>query len=62
MRPDFDDRARFLVELGRRLHIAGVSATRLEGAIRSVAQAIGNRTERLVVDKPVLGPDAPCEQ
>ena len=41
MRPDFDDRARFLVELGRRLHIAGVSATRLEGAIRSVAQAIG---------------------
>ncbi len=41
MRPGFDDRARFLVELGRRLHIAGVSATRLEGAIRSVAQAIG---------------------
>lgn len=38
---DFDERARFLVELGRRLHLAGVSAARLEGAIRSVAHALG---------------------
>ena len=30
--------------------------------IAAVTEAIGNRTERLVVDKPVLGPDAPCEQ
>lgn len=30
--------------------------------IATVTQAIANRTERLVVDKPVLGPDAPCEQ
>lgn len=30
--------------------------------IATVAQVIGNRAERLVVDKPVLGPDAPCEQ
>ena len=37
----FDERARFLVELGRRLHLAGVSAARLEGAIRSVAHALG---------------------
>jgi len=30
--------------------------------IAAVTETIGNRTERLVVDKPVLGPDAPCEQ
>lgn len=40
-REDFDERVRFLTELGRRLHLAGVSATRLEGAVQSVAQAIG---------------------
>ena len=44
-RAPFDDRVRFLTELGRRLHLAGVSASRLEGAIRSVAQAIGVRCE-----------------
>ncbi len=40
MRAPFDDRARFLTELARRLHLAGVSASRLEGAIRSTAAAI----------------------
>ncbi|HEX6038686.1 M28 family metallopeptidase [Longimicrobium sp.] len=30
--------------------------------IAAVAQEIGNRSTRLVVDKPVAGPDAPCEQ
>lgn len=44
-RAPFNDRVRFLTELGRRLHLAGVSASRLEGAIRSVAQAIGVRCE-----------------
>lgn len=39
-RADFDERVRFLTELGRRLHVAGVSASRLEGAIRSVAGAL----------------------
>lgn len=42
---DFDDRVRFLVELARRLHLSGVSASRLEGAIRSVAASIGVRCE-----------------
>lgn len=37
----FDARVRFLTELGRRLHVAGVTAARLEGAIRATAQAIG---------------------
>lgn len=37
----FDERVRFLVEMGRRLHLAGVSASRLEGAIRAVATALG---------------------
>jgi uncharacterized membrane protein YjjP (DUF1212 family) len=41
----FDDRVRFLTELGRRLHVAGVSASRLEGAVRSVASAIGVNCE-----------------
>ena len=36
----FDERARFLVDLARRLHLAGVSASRLEGAVISTAQAI----------------------
>lgn len=36
---------RFLTELGRRLHLAGVSASRLEGAIQSVAASIGVRCE-----------------
>ena len=30
--------------------------------IAAVTTAVGNRAERLVVDKPVTGPDAPCEQ
>jgi hypothetical protein len=30
--------------------------------IAAVTEAIGNRPERLVVDKPVSGPDVPCEQ
>lgn len=38
---DFEGRVRFLTELARRLHLAGVSASRLEGAIRSVAKSIG---------------------
>ena len=37
----FDERVRFLTELGRRLHLAGVSASRLEGAVTAVATAIG---------------------
>lgn len=41
----FDDRVRFLTELGRRLHVAGVSASRLEGAVRSVANSIGVNCE-----------------
>lgn len=41
----FDERIRFLTELGRRLHLVGVSASRLEGAVRSVATAIGVRAE-----------------
>jgi hypothetical protein len=30
--------------------------------IAAVATAVGNRDQRLVVDKPVAGPDAPCQQ
>jgi uncharacterized membrane protein YjjP (DUF1212 family) len=44
-RAAFDDRVRFLTELARRLHLVGVSASRLEGAIRSVALSIGVRVE-----------------
>lgn len=40
-RAAFNDRAAFIAELGRRLHICGVSANRLEGAILSVAGALG---------------------
>jgi uncharacterized membrane protein YjjP (DUF1212 family) len=36
----FDERTRFLIELARRLHMAGVSASRLEGAVISTASAI----------------------
>ncbi len=42
---DLDERVRLLTELGRRLHVAGVSSSRLEGALRSVAQAIGISAE-----------------
>ncbi|MBA3854111.1 MAG: hypothetical protein C0503_06835 [Gemmatimonas sp.] len=44
-RASFDDRVRFLTELARRLHLVGVSASRLEGAVRSVATSIGVRAE-----------------
>ncbi|HYV98353.1 MAG TPA: threonine/serine exporter family protein [Gemmatimonadaceae bacterium] len=37
----FDARAHFLTELARRLHIAGVSASRLEGAVVSTSRALG---------------------
>lgn len=37
---DLDERVRFLSELARRLHIAGVSAQRLEGAVRATAKAL----------------------
>lgn len=35
-----DDRAAFIIELARRLHIAGVTAARLEGAVLSTARAL----------------------
>lgn len=44
-RASFDDRVRFLTELARRLHLVGVAASRLEGAVRSVALSIGVRAE-----------------
>jgi uncharacterized membrane protein YjjP (DUF1212 family) len=44
-RAGLDERVRFLTELGRRLHVAGVSASRLEGAVRSVAKSIGVSVE-----------------
>lgn len=37
---DLDARVRFLTELGRRLHVAGVSASRLEGAVHATARAL----------------------
>jgi Zn-dependent M28 family amino/carboxypeptidase len=37
--------------------LAGVSRF-----IAAVTTAVGNRAGRLVIDKPVAGPDAPCEQ
>ena len=43
--PTFDGRVCFLTELARRLHVVGVSASRLEGAVRSVANSIGVRAE-----------------
>ena len=36
-----DERARFITDFARRLHLAGVSAARLEGAVKSTATAIG---------------------
>ncbi len=42
---DFHGRIRFLTELARRLHVVGVSASRLEGAVHSVALSIGVRAE-----------------
>lgn len=41
----FDERAGFITELARRLHLAGVSAARLEGAVKSTAAAIGVNCE-----------------
>ena len=35
---------------------------RVSRLIAAVAEAIANRDARLVVDKPVPGPDAPCQQ
>jgi hypothetical protein len=35
---------------------------RVSQFIAAVAESIGNRDARLVVDKPVPGPDAPCQQ
>jgi uncharacterized membrane protein YjjP (DUF1212 family) len=37
---DLDARVRFLTELARRLHLAGVSSQRLEGAVRATARAL----------------------
>lgn len=37
---DLDARVRFLTELARRLHIAGVSSQRLEGAVRATSRAL----------------------
>lgn len=37
---DLDARVRFLTELARRLHVAGVSSQRLEGAVRATARAL----------------------
>jgi uncharacterized membrane protein YjjP (DUF1212 family) len=36
-----DERARFITDFARRLHLAGVSAQRLEGAVMSTARSIG---------------------
>ena len=36
-----EERARFITDFARRLHLAGVSAARLEGAVKSTATAIG---------------------
>jgi uncharacterized membrane protein YjjP (DUF1212 family) len=35
------ERARFITDFARRLHLAGVSAARLEGAVQSTARSIG---------------------
>ncbi len=40
MDASFDERARFLIELARRLHLAGVAASRLEGAVIATARAL----------------------
>ena len=36
-----EERARFITDFARRLHLAGVSAARLEGAVQSTAKSIG---------------------
>ncbi len=51
---DLEARIHFLVDLGRRLHVAGVSASRLEGAVMSVARAIGVRCEILSTPTSLL--------
>ncbi len=40
-----DERAQFITDFARRLHLAGVSAARLEGAVRMTAHAIGVECE-----------------
>jgi uncharacterized membrane protein YjjP (DUF1212 family) len=37
----FEERARFITDFARRLHLAGVSAARLEGAVKTTANRIG---------------------
>lgn len=37
----FEDRARFILDFARHLHLAGVPAGRLEGAVKSTATALG---------------------
>jgi uncharacterized membrane protein YjjP (DUF1212 family) len=37
----FETRAQFITDFARRLHLAGVSAARLEGAVKSTAESIG---------------------
>lgn len=44
-RASFEDRVRFITELARRLHLVGLAASRLEGAVRAVANSIGVRCE-----------------
>jgi uncharacterized membrane protein YjjP (DUF1212 family) len=39
--PTLEERVRFITDFARRLHLAGVSAARLEGAVMSTARAIG---------------------
>ena len=39
--PTLDERARFITDFARHLHLAGVSAARLEGAVKSTATSIG---------------------
>jgi uncharacterized membrane protein YjjP (DUF1212 family) len=38
---DISERAQFITDFARRLHLAGVSAARLEGAVQSTARSIG---------------------
>jgi len=40
-----EERARFITDFARRLHLAGVSAARLEGAVKSTATSIGVECE-----------------
>ena len=43
--PTLEERARFVTDFARRLHLAGVSAARLEGAVQSTAKSIGVECE-----------------